>query len=82
LLRFYQNASTGLSQSAEVANPDLKHSSQAKAPKTTSQDGWSLVNIATLRFLRESANDKKQFEYYIRAAAAVAKDAAPNESAL
>jgi hypothetical protein len=26
LLRFYQNASTGLSLSAEVANPDLKHS--------------------------------------------------------
>jgi hypothetical protein len=47
------------------------------------------VNIATLRFLRESANvlresanDKKQFEHYIRAAAPVAKDAAPNKSAL
>ena len=35
------------------------------------------MNIATLRFLRESANDKKQFEHYIRAAAAVAKDVAP-----
>jgi hypothetical protein len=30
-----------------------------------------------LALAAESANDKKQFEHYIRAAAAVAKDVAP-----